>query len=107
MMNILMRLYSFQKGEILIGGRDITKIRIKDIRKNISYISQTPYILEDTLKNNIVIGNENITDEPTSNIGLKTEDRIQKLIDKITKKVQLLLLRIENQLLKIQIKLFI
>ena len=141
MMNILMRLYPFQKGRILIGGKDITKIRIKDIRKNISYISQTPYILEDTLKNNIVLGDENITDEqiktvakeigfestldkfkeglnekisksklsygqlqmiaflrailhkaniyifdePTSNIDLKTENRIQKLIDKITK----------------------
>ena len=141
MMNILMRLYPFQKGRILIGGKDITKIRIKDIRKNISYISQTPYILEDTLKNNIILGNESITDEqiktvakeigfentlkkfkeglnekisksklsygqlqmiaflrailhkasiyifdePTSNIDLKTEDRIQKLIDRITK----------------------
>lgn len=141
MMNILMRLYPFQKGRILIGGKDITKVRIKDIRKNISYISQTPYILEDTLKNNIILGDENITDEqiqtvakeigfestldkfkeglnekisksklsygqlqmiaflrailhkaniyifdePTSNIDLKTEDRIQKLIDRITK----------------------
>lgn len=142
LMNILMRLYSFKSGRILIGGKDITKIRIKDIRKNISYISQTPYILEDTLKNNIVLGDESITDEqiktaakeigfestlnkfkdglnetisksnlsygqlqmiaflrailhkaniyifdePTSNIDLKTEDRIQKLIDRITKK---------------------
>lgn len=141
LMNILMRLYSFKSGRILIGGKDITKIRIKDIRKNISYISQTPYILEDTLKNNIVLGDESITDEqiktaakeigfestlnkfkdglnetisksnlsygqlqmiaflrailhkaniyifdePTSNIDLKTEDRIQKLIDRITK----------------------
>ena len=141
MMNILMRLYPFQKGRILIGGKDITKIRIKDIRKNISYISQTPYILEDTLKNNIILGDESITDEqiktvakeigfestlnkfkdgldeeisksklsygqlqmiaflrailhkaniyifdePTSNMDLKTEDRIQKLIDRITK----------------------
>ena len=141
MMNILMRLYPFKSGKILIGGKDITKIRIKDIRKNISYISQTPYILEDTLKNNIILGNKNITDEqiktvakeigfentlskfkdgldekisksklsygqlqmiaflrailhkaniyifdePTSNVDLKTEDRIQKLIDKITK----------------------
>lgn len=141
MMNILMRLYPFQKGRILIGEKDITKIRIKDIRKNISYISQTPYILEDTLKNNIILGDESITneqiiqvakeigfentldkfkdgldekisksklsygqlqmiaflrailhkaniyifDEPTSNIDLKTEDRIQKLIDRITK----------------------
>ena len=142
LMNILMRLYPFKSGKILIGGKDITKVRIKDIRKNISYISQTPYILEDTLKNNIVLGDESITDEqiktaakeigfestlnkfkdglnetisksnlsygqlqmiaflrailhkaniyifdePTSNIDLKTEDRIQKLIDRITKK---------------------
>lgn len=139
--NILMRLYPISKGKIKIGGKDISKIRIKDIRKNISYISQTPYILNDTLKNNITLGDNNISDEqiklvaseigfekvlqnfkngldqvieknklsygqlqmiaflrailhkaniyifdePTSNIDLKTEDRIQKLIDRITK----------------------
>ena len=139
--NILMRLYPISKGKILIGGEDISKVRIKDIRKNISYISQTPYILNDTLKNNIILGDKTITeeqirnvaneigfekvldkfpngleekieknklsygqlqmiaflrailhkaniyifDEPTSNIDLKTEDRIQKLIDNITK----------------------
>lgn len=139
--NILMRLYPIHSGKILIGGKDIQKIRIQDIRKNISYISQTPYILNDTLKNNIILGDNSITneqienvaneigfkkvldkfpngleekieknklsygqlqmiaflrailhkaniyifDEPTSNIDLKTEDRIQKLIDKITK----------------------
>ncbi len=138
--NILMRLYPIQSGKILIGGRDIQEIRIQDIRKNISYISQTPYILNDTLKNNIILGDKTITDEqirivaneigfekvldkfpkgleekieknklsygqlqmiaflrailhkaniyifdePTSNIDLKTEDRIQKLIDRIT-----------------------
>ena len=138
--NILMRLYPIQSGKILIGGRNIQEVRIRDIRKNISYISQTPYILNDTLKNNIILGDKTITDEqiknvaneigfekildkfpkgleekieknklsygqlqmiaflrailhkaniyifdePTSNIDLKTEDRIQKLIDKIT-----------------------
>lgn len=139
--NILMRLYPIKSGKILIGGKNIQKIRIQDIRKNISYISQTPYILNDTLKNNIILGDTTITDEqikvvaseigfekvldkfpmgleekieknklsygqlqmiaflrailhkaniyifdePTSNIDLKTEDRIQKLIDRITK----------------------
>lgn len=139
--NILMRLYPISKGRIMIGGKDISKIRIKDIRKNISYISQTPYILNDTLKNNITLGDNNILDEqiklaakeigfekilenfengldevieknklssgqlqmiaflrailhkaniyifdePTSNIDLKTENRIQKLIDRIAK----------------------
>lgn len=139
--NILMRLYPIKSGRILIGGKNIQKIRIQDIRKNISYISQTPYILNDTLKNNIILGDKTITDkqieiaaheigfekvlnkfpkgleekieknklsygqlqmiaflrailhkaniyifdEPTSNIDLKTEDRIQKLIDRIAK----------------------
>lgn len=139
LVNILMRLYPISGGRILIGGNDISKVRIQDIRKNVSYISQTPYILEDTLKNNILLGDNKITDEqikevareigfekvlnnfkegldekigkdklsygqlqmiaflrailhkaniyifdePTSNIDLKTEDRIQKLIDKI------------------------
>lgn len=139
--NVLMRLYPIHSGKILIGGRNIQEIRIQDIRKNISYISQTPYILNDTLKNNIILGDKTITDEqikivaneigfekvldkfpngleekiernklsygqlqmiaflrailhkaniyifdePTSNIDLKTEDRIQKLIDRITK----------------------
>ncbi len=138
--NILMRLYPIQSGKILIGGRNIQEIRIQDIRRNISYISQTPYILNDTLKNNIILGDKTITDEqirivaneigfekvlnkfangleekieknklsygqlqmiaflrailhkaniyifdePTSNIDLKTEYRIQKLIDRIT-----------------------
>lgn len=139
--NVLMRLYPIQSGKILIGGRNIQEVRIQDIRKNISYISQTPYILNDTLKNNIILGDKTITDEqirtvaneigfekvldkfpngleekieknklsygqlqmiaflrailhkaniyifdePTSNIDLKTEDRMQKLIDRITK----------------------
>ena len=139
--NVLMRLYPIQSGKILIGGRNIQEVRIHDIRKNISYISQTPYILNDTLKNNIILGDKTITDEqirtvaneigfekvldkfpngleekieknklsygqlqmiaflrailhkaniyifdePTSNIDLKTEDRMQKLIDRITK----------------------
>lgn len=50
-----MRLYPIQSGKILIGGRNIQEVRIQDIRKNISYISQTPYILNDTLKNNIIL----------------------------------------------------
>lgn len=139
MVNGLMRLYPISAGRILIGENDISKVRIQDIRKNVSYISQTPYILEDTLKNNILLGDNTITDEqiievakeigfekvldnfenglnekigknklsygqlqmiaflrailhkaniyifdePTSNIDLKTEDRIQKLIDRI------------------------
>ncbi len=60
--NIFMRLYDISSGQILINGYDISKISIKSLRDNISYISQNPYIFADTLRNNITLGDENITD---------------------------------------------
>lgn len=61
--NIFMRLYDIQSGQILMNGYDISKISIKSLRDNISYISQNPYIFEDTLRNNITLGDNNISDE--------------------------------------------
>lgn len=66
--NVFMRLYDIQSGKILIGKYDISEVSIKSLRDNISYISQNPYIFEDTLRNNITLGNENITDEQILNI---------------------------------------
>lgn len=66
--NVLMRLYDIYSGQILINDYDISKISIKSLRDNISYISQNPYIFDDTLRNNITLGNENITDEQILNI---------------------------------------
>ncbi|MFC0233893.1 ABC transporter transmembrane domain-containing protein [Vagococcus entomophilus] len=43
---------------IKINGHDINSIRNRDIRKNISYISQDPLILSTTLENNITMGKE-------------------------------------------------
>lgn len=61
--NLLMRLYDIKSGQILIAGLDISKISIKSLRSNISYISQTPYIFEETLRSNITLGNKNIKDK--------------------------------------------
>lgn len=60
--NIFMKLYDISSGQILIDGHDISDISIKSLRDNISYISQNPYIFEDTLRNNITFGNTNISD---------------------------------------------
>ncbi len=57
LMNVLMKLYDFQSGKILIGNHDLSKISIQSLRNNISYISQNPYIFADTLRNNIILGN--------------------------------------------------
>ena len=66
--NILMRLYDIESGRILINGYDISKISIRSLRKNISYISQTPYIFNDTLRNNITLGSNDITDKQINDL---------------------------------------
>lgn len=60
---ILMRLYDLTGGNILIDGYPISELSMECIRSNISYISQTPYIFKDTIRNNITLGDKNITDE--------------------------------------------
>ena len=78
--NILMKLYDISSGRILIGGKDISKIATKCLRNNISYISQTPYIFEDTLRNNITLGHNEITDKEILNLirETKTENLFEK-----------------------------
>lgn len=66
--NVLMKLYDIQSGEIFIDGYDISKISTKCLRNNISYISQSPYIFADTVRNNITLGNKEITDEAINNL---------------------------------------
>ena len=42
-----------QKGEILINHVDISKIGLHELRRNISVISQDPYLLEGSLRYNL------------------------------------------------------
>lgn len=83
--NVLMKLYDIESGRILIGQHDISQISIKCLRDNISYISQNPYIFTDTVRNNITLGNKDITDK-----------QIYTLIDEM--RVQSLFAKLENGL---------
>lgn len=80
--NVLMKLYDIESGRILIGGNDISKISTKCLRDNISYISQMPYIFADTVRNNITLGNKNITDKQIND--LIHEMGVENLFDKLS-----------------------
>lgn len=92
--NIFMRLYDIQSGQILINGHDISKVSIKSLRDNVSYISQNPYIFEDTLRNNITLGDEKITDrqilQVIEDIGVKDFfNRFTNGLDEVIKESKL------------------
>lgn len=51
--DLLLRLFYPTSGEILLDGRDVSQIDIKDWRKNVGYVSQDMFLLNDTIQNNI------------------------------------------------------
>ena len=57
LMQLLDRLYELKEdeGRILIGGVDIKKIRLKELRKNIGIVLQEPYLFSGTIAENIAI----------------------------------------------------
>ncbi|KHO62097.1 antibiotic ABC transporter ATP-binding protein [Thermoanaerobacter sp. YS13] len=60
--SLLSRFYDIQKGEILIDGIDIKKVRQQDLRKHIGVVLQDVFLFTGDIKSNIRLNNKNITD---------------------------------------------
>lgn len=58
--NLIPRLYNLTEGQILINGIDYTKYKLSELRKNISYVFQDPVILNMSIKDNLMYGNDNV-----------------------------------------------
>jgi ATP-binding cassette subfamily B multidrug efflux pump len=61
--NLLMKWYDINKGDIYIGGNHISNISNYDLRKNIGIVLQDTFFLSDTLMNNIKFFNDISDDE--------------------------------------------
>lgn len=58
--NLIPRFYNLTEGQILINGIDYTKYKLSELRKNISYVFQDPVILNMSIKDNLMYGNNNV-----------------------------------------------
>lgn len=61
--NILSRFYEFQKGSILVDGRNLRELTLEDIRQNIAVVLQDVFLFSDTIMNNITLNDPTITRE--------------------------------------------
>ena len=62
-LSLICRNYEFQKGEILIDGVDIRKIKISCLRRHFGQMLQDVFLFSGTIRSNIVLREENIPDE--------------------------------------------
>ena len=60
--NLLCRYYDIQKGEILLDGINIKNIDISSLRKNIGQVMQDVFLFTGTIRDNIRLNDESITD---------------------------------------------
>jgi ATP-binding cassette subfamily B (MDR/TAP) protein 1 len=61
--NLLERLYDTNSGQILIDGINIKEYDLPYLRSCIGYVQQEPVLFNKSIRENIIFGRENITDE--------------------------------------------
>ena len=69
-MNILLRFYEPETGELLIDGRDIRSITLKSLREVIGLVTQDVFLFNDTIQNNIVYGRKKFNSSDIQNAAI-------------------------------------
>lgn len=61
--NLLMRFYDIESGEIRINGQDIRDVSRESLRRNIAIVLQDTVLFSDTVRNNLKYGNDSAAEE--------------------------------------------
>jgi ATP-binding cassette, subfamily B, multidrug efflux pump len=79
--NLLNRFYEINRGSIRVDGVDINEYDLTSLRRNIGVVLQDVFLFSDTIRNNITLGNPEVTDEMI----LHTADLVgaRKFIDRL------------------------
>lgn len=86
--NVFMRFYEFQSGQVLLDGVDIRKYSKEALRKHIGLVLQEPFLYHGTIKSNIKMY-QDISDETVQSAArfVDADQFIQKLPEKYDTKV--------------------
>ena len=82
--SLISGLYPFQKGEIKIDGKSIREYSLEDLRGNIGIVQQDVFLFSGTIKDNIVLNNEKISDERMQQVSKYVN--VHKFIEKLPQK---------------------
>jgi len=61
--NLITRFYDVNKGEILIDGINISDLKTSALRAQLGIVTQDAILFNDSIKNNLKLGNQDATDE--------------------------------------------
>eukprot|EP00913_Durusdinium_trenchii_P005662 g5280.t1 len=61
--HLLLRFYEADAGEVRIGGHDVRRLKLEFLRKQIALVSQDVFLFQGTIRENLLLGNEQATDD--------------------------------------------
>ena len=81
--NLIPRFYDFEHGDIKIDGKSVKDISLKSLRQNIGIVQQDVFLFTGTIKDNILCGNPDASEEEMIEAAKKARihDFIQTLPD--------------------------
>jgi ATP-binding cassette subfamily B protein len=82
-LSLICRNYDIQKGEILIDGIDIRKIKISSLRKHFGQMLQDVFLFSGTIRSNILLRKDGVSDDEVNEACRYVN--ADKLIDKLPK----------------------
>ncbi|HWL25898.1 MAG TPA: ABC transporter ATP-binding protein [Ureibacillus sp.] len=87
--NLLMRFYEFEHGDIIIDGKSIKSYSKKEIRKKLGLVLQDSFLFYGTIESNIRLFDENLTTEDVVEAAkfVQADQFIEKLPNKYQQKV--------------------
>lgn len=87
--NLFMRFYEFEHGEILIDGQSIKEMPKSELKENIGLVLQDPFIFYGTIESNIKLYHPTMTFEQVKAAGefVRADSFIEKLPDQYHHKV--------------------
>ncbi len=60
---LIERFYDPEEGQVLIDGRDLRTLNLREVRQKIGYVGQEPVLFNMSIKENLLYGNPYATDE--------------------------------------------
>ena len=61
--SILMGFYTYAKGRVCIDGEELKELDLHDLRQQLALVLQDVFLFSDTVRSNILLGDETISDE--------------------------------------------
>lgn len=82
--NLILRMYPFQRGEILVDGKPIQSYSLEDIRSNVGMVQQDVFLFSGTIQDNIVLNNTDVSQEEMERVAdyVNVSDFIETLPNK-------------------------